>query len=309
MKMNKPKFWEDSNSLIPFFLFPFAFFFQIILKIKKIITVKERFNIPIICIGNIYLGGTGKTPLSILIAEELKKIKKKPAIIKKYYSDHADEHLLIKSKLNCLFINHQRSKAINDAQEKKFDVAILDDGFQDFSINKNLNLLCFNNEQLIGNGWTLPAGPLRENLSSLKRVNIILINGKKNLEFEKKVFKFSNKIKIFYSKYLPLNLKNFKNKKLLAFAGIGNPNNFFKILSEHKLQVKKKYQFPDHYNFNKSELQSMIDLSKKNNYQIITTEKDYYRIKHYGFKNIKYLKIELKIPEKDKLIKEIQKFL
>jgi len=309
MKMNKPKFWGNSNSLIPFFLFPFAFLFQIILKIKKIITVKEKFNIPIICIGNIYLGGTGKTPLSILIAKELKKIKKKPAIIKKYYSNHVDEHLLIKSKLNCLFLNNQRSKAIYDAQEKKFDVAILDDGFQDFSINKNLNLLCFNNEQLIGNGWTLPAGPLRENLSSLKRVNIILINGKKNLEFEKKVFKLSNKIKIFYSKYLPLNLKNFKNKKLLAFAGIGNPNNFFKILSENKLQVKKKYQFPDHYNFNKSELQSMIDLSKKNNYQIITTEKDYYRIKHYGFKNIKYLKIELKIPEKDKLIKEIQKFL
>ena len=77
MKMNKPKFWEDGNSLIPFFLFPFAFLFQIILKIKKIITVKERFNIPIICIGNIYLGGTGKTPLSILIAKELKRIKKK----------------------------------------------------------------------------------------------------------------------------------------------------------------------------------------------------------------------------------------
>ena len=156
---------------------------------------------------------------------------------------------------------------------------------------------------------TLPAGPLRESINAVKKTQIVLINGSKNKLFEDKILGISNKIKIFYSKYLPLNLKNFKNKKLLAFAGIGNPNNFFKILSEHKLQVKKKYQFPDHYNFNKSELQSMIDLSKKNNYQIITTEKDYYRIKHYGFKNIKYLKIELKIPEKDKLIKEIQKFL
>ena len=97
-----------------------------------------------------------------------------------------------------VFTLKNRNDAVESLINNNNDIAILDDGFQDFSINKNLNLLCFNNEQLIGNGWTLPAGPLRENLSSLKRVNIILINGKKNLEFEKKVFKFSNKIKIFY---------------------------------------------------------------------------------------------------------------
>ena len=86
MKILKPKFWEKNNNLISLFLLPVSFFLQLLIIIKKKLTSEHSFKIPIICIGNIYLGGTGKTPLSILIATELKKHNKKPAIIKKYYS-------------------------------------------------------------------------------------------------------------------------------------------------------------------------------------------------------------------------------
>ncbi len=305
MKILKPKFWEKNNNLISLLLLPVSFFVQLLIIIKKKLTSEHSFKIPVICIGNIYLGGTGKTPLSVLIAKELKKHNKKPAIIKKYYSEHIDEHNLINNSLDCLFLDKQRFKAINNAQKKQYDMAILDDGFQDYSIKKNLNILCFNSNQLIGNGMTLPSGPLRESINAIKKTQIVLINGNKNELFEKKILSVSNKVKIFYSKYIPTNIEEFKNKKLFAFAGIGNPNNFFKLLTENNLSVHKKVSFPDHYEFSKSEIQKMIDESLKNNFQLITTEKDYFRIRNYGFKNIKFLKITLEILEKDKLINQI----
>jgi len=305
MKILKPKFWEKNNNLISLLLLPVSFFVQLLIIIKKKLTYENSFKIPVICIGNIYLGGTGKTPLSVLIAKELKKHNKKPAIIKKYYSEHIDEHNLINNSLDCLFLNKQRSKAINIAEKEQYDVAILDDGFQDYSIKKNLNILCFNSNQLIGNGMTLPAGPLRENINAIKKTQIVLINGNKDELFEEKILNISNKVKIFYSKYLPENVEEFKNKNLFAFAGIGNPSNFFKLLDDNSLNVHTKLAFPDHYKFSKSEIQKMIDESFKNNLELVTTEKDYFRIKHYGFQHIKFLKIKLEILEKDKLINQI----
>ena len=102
-----------------------------------------------------------------------RKHNKKPAIIKKYYPEHVDEHNLINNSLDCLFLNKQRSKAINSAEKKQYDVAILDDGFQDFTIRPNFSILCFNSKQLIGNGFVIPSGPLREPLSAVFRADCI----------------------------------------------------------------------------------------------------------------------------------------
>ena len=207
MKILQPKFWAQKNNLIALFLLPISLVLQILIKIKKAITFQNSFNIPVICIGNIYVGGTGKTPLSIKIANELLKLKKKPAIIRKSYDNHADEHRLIKDKINSLFLAKKRLTAINSAIKKNYDIAILDDGFQDFSIKKNLNILCFNSDQLIGNGMTIPSGPLRESLQAIKSAQFIIINGARNISFEKKIYSISKKVKIFYSKYLPLNIR------------------------------------------------------------------------------------------------------
>ncbi len=309
MKILKPKFWEENNSLISLLLLPISFIVKLFIIIKKGITLERSFKIPVICIGNIYLGGTGKTPLSILIAKELRKNNKKPAIVKKYYADHVDEHGLIKDNLDCLFLHKKRSQAINNAQEKKYDLAILDDGFQDYSIKKDLNILCFNSNQLIGNGMTLPAGPLRESLNSVRKTQIVLINGNKNKLFEEKILSISNNVKIFYSRYIPQNLEEFKNKKLIAFAGIGNPDNFFSLLEDNDVKIHSKLAFPDHYKFNRSEIQKMVDESIKSKMELVTTEKDYFRIKEYGFKHIKFLKVKLEILEKDNFIKQVLNYI
>ena len=98
MKIFKPKFWNKENSLISFFLLPLSIFFQFSITVKKKLTKKEKFSIPVICVGNIYLGGTGKTPLCIELVEILKKFNKKTSIIKKFYKAHGDETKMIESK-------------------------------------------------------------------------------------------------------------------------------------------------------------------------------------------------------------------
>ena len=306
MMLKKPKFWDNKIGLISIILLPLALIFLFATYLKKIFIKVEVFKIPIICVGNIYIGGTGKTPTSIFLAKEILKSGKKPAILRKYYDAHKDEHGLIKNNFSNLILNKNRIEGLKEAEESNFDVVILDDGFQDYKIKKNVSIICFNSNQLIGNGLVLPAGPLRENLSSLKTANIIIINGNKKELFEKKILSVNEKLEIFYSSYEPINIDQFKHKKLLAFAGIGNPQNFFDLLEKNNLLVKKKIIFPDHYNFSKREIQSILDEAEINNYQVITTEKDYFRIQNFDLNKIKYLKTFLKINNHEKLLNIIK---
>ena len=208
-----------------------------------------------------------------------------------------------------MFKNSYRCKAISEATQNRFNCVVLDDGFQDFSIDRNLDIVCFNEKQLAGNGMTLPAGPLREPFSSLKRCQIIVINGEVNTDFEKKIKKISNNIKIFYTKYLPVNLKKFTNHNLLAFAGIGNPENFFDLLEKNNLKISKKISFPDHYNYTLKELNELITYAEKKNLKIITTEKDFFRINHFQLSQIQHLSVDLQILDAINFEKELVKYL
>ena len=306
MKINKPFFWSKPKNFITLILLPITFLVFIFLFLKKIINKAKKFNIPVLCVGNIYIGGTGKTPLSLLIAEELKSQGKKPVIVKKFYKEHKDEHLLIKKRGVPLILEKDRADSLRLA-EKEFDLAILDDGFQDYKIIKDLNVLCFHSNQLIGNGYIFPSGPLRESLSAINRAQIVVINGEKNLTFENKLKKINSKVNIFYSKYKLTNQKDFNNKKILAFAGIGNPENFFNLLIESGLNIKKTISFPDHYDFNKEEILEIIEKAKKLNYTVLTTEKDFLRIKSFNFSEIYSCNIILEITKKSEFISAIQK--
>ena len=279
---------------------------QFLIFLKKILIKKKKFSIPVICVGNLYLGGTGKTPLCIKLTEIIKKLNKQTAIVKKFYKAHEDEHNLIESKKIRLFKNTSRAVAIKKAEIENFDCVILDDGFQDSSIHKDLSIICFNGEQLDGNGMTIPSGPLREPFSSIKNTQIVLINGKFNEVFEKKIKNISKSVSIYYSDYLPNNLNQFTGQKLLAFAGIGNPNNFFNLLERNNLNIFKKIAFPDHYNYSMKELNDLVKYSINNKLKIITTEKDYFRIEHYKIPNIQYLSIKLEIKDEDKFIREVE---
>ena len=307
MKLFKPKFWKSNKNFFTVLLIPLSLIAWIYIILKKTFIQKVKFNIPVICVGNIFIGGTGKTPLSIHIARKLSENGKNPAIVRKYYKSHKDEHKMIISYYNKLILNLNRSKGIYEAIEKGYDAVILDDGFQDYKIKKNLSIICFNSNQLIGNGYLFPSGPLRESLGSLRNANILIINGDRSLDFEQKILKIQKDLKIYYSNYKPLNIQEFKNKKLLVISGIGNPENFFKILKDNQMNIQKKMVYPDHYEFTKNEMLKIIEYAKKNDFQIVMTEKDYYKIKDFSLENIKYLKVKLEIEKEEEFIKNVMK--
>ncbi len=309
MKLKKPLFWSKNNNLFSFILFPFSLLIQLLFFFKNIFLKTKKISIPVICVGNIYLGGTGKTPLSIEIVRILKKFNMAPVLVKKFYTDQFDEIDLINSKNIEIIKNSSRYIALKEAEERGFKSVVLDDGFQDHSIYKDLSILCFNEKQLIGNGFTIPAGPLREPLSALRRSKIILINGKKNEDFENKIKSINNEINIFYSKYIAQNSHKFLNENILAFAGIGNPENFFDLLKENNINVEKKISFPDHYNYSKKELDKLLKISKENNLKLLTTEKDFFRIKHFNTTDIDYLTIKLEIINEELFEKELKRHL
>ena len=143
MKINKPKFWDQKISLFSLILFPFTILVKLIIVFKKKLIKSEKFNIPVICIGNIYLGGTGKTP-TVLKIYQLLKNDLNVVTAKKFYIDQEDEQIILKDKSKFLTYKN-REEIIKNSIKQDIDLIIFDDGLQDNNINYNLNFVCFFN--------------------------------------------------------------------------------------------------------------------------------------------------------------------
>ena len=301
MKLNAPKFWQDKN-FISFILSPLSLITHFVNSIKKIFP-KKKFKIKTICIGNIYLGGTGKTSLAIEIHNILKK-KYKTVFIKKNYLDQKDEIKLLENS-GKIISTDSRSNSLNIAEKKGFEIAILDDGFQQKNINYDLKILCFNSKKGIGNGMVLPSGPLRESFNEINNCDLIFINGEnKNNKLIDKIKIINKNLNIFESNYFPTNLKKINTKRnFLIFCGIGNPHEFENTLSKFKFSIKRKFIYPDHYQIVDKDINKMKELAKKERLSIITTEKDYLRLHKKQKKNITFLRTKLKINKLNKLKK------
>ncbi len=305
MNFKKPLFWNlKEPNFFSYLLIPFTIPFMInnfLLKIKK----KNKFSkIKSICIGNIYLGGTGKTPLTIKLYEIIKKMDFNVITAKKFYPNQVDEQTLLKNKTQTI-IAKKRLDAINKAINNAKDVIIFDDGLQERNIDYDLKIVCFKKNNWIGNGQLIPSGPLREKVESLKNYDVVFLNGKNNssVNIEETILKINSKIRIFNSNYEIKNLDKLdKNSNYLIFSGIGDPSSFKEILIENNINVIKEKIFTDHYVYKKEDVKNIIEEAKKVNAKILTTEKDFVKLSDDVTGEIDYLKIELKIEEEQKFI-------
>ena len=310
MKLKKPSFWDLSKpNFLSYLLIPFSlpiilrnFFFQFLKKEKSS-------DIKTICVGNIYLGGTGKTPLTIKISQILKQKGIKVATIKKNYSNQKDEQLLLKQKTS-LIITDSRKDAINQAINEKYDILVFDDGLQETKIDFDIKLVCFKSKIWIGNGQLIPAGPMREKISSLKRFDAVFLNGNSsNFEkIERQIKNINLDIKIFKTFYRILDIQKYNlYSKYLIFSGIGDPSSFKDILVENKFNVAREMVFPDHYDYNLYDLEKIQNIAKNENLEIITTEKDFMKIPEEFKKEINFLTIDLVVQDERKLIELLTK--
>ena len=305
MKIIKPKFWDlKKPNILAFLLLPFTTILLInnfFLNLKK----KKKFKkIKSICVGNIYVGGTGKTPTSIKINEILKQLRYKVVLGKKFYKDQIDEIKLLK-KYSKVISLRSRTKIIEQAKKDKNQIIIFDDGLQDKDLTYDLKIVCFDAKNLIGNGNLLPAGPLREKIQSLEKYDCVILKDdiNKTKIFAKKVTKVKKNLKIFNTYTSIENLKKFnRSKKYLIFSGIGNPENFKNILKSKNFNIVKELIFPDHHNYKKRDIKNINYQAKKFNAKIITTEKDYIKLSKNNQKNIDFIKVKINFREKDNFI-------
>ena len=305
MIFKKPLFWDYKKpNLLSYFLLPLTLpiiirnFFFTTLKKKKFPEIKT------ICVGNIYLGGTGKTPLCIKIYEILKEKNFNIATVKKFYKNQKDEQLLLQKKTTTI-IADTRKEAVLESIKKKYAVLIFDDGLQDSQIDYDKKLVCFKSNNWIGNGRIIPAGPLREKISSLKRFDAIFLNGYKdnNKELKEKILRINSNIKIFQTSYKISDINKYDlNSEYLIFSGIGEPKDFKNLLIENGFKIKKEIIFSDHFEYTSKEINKILDLAKNENLKILTTEKDYMKLSQSLNKEISFLDIDLEIENQKELI-------
>ena len=308
MFLNKPSFWKKKKFLLLIVLYPLSLIVIFFSKVK-LLKKTNKFSFPIVCVGNLYLGGTGKTPISIYLFNLFKSFGKKPAYVKKFYKFLNDEINLLE-ETGKVYQNNDREKSLIELKKDGFDVAILDDGYQDNKIYKNLSILCFHSNQLIGNGYVIPAGPLREPLSSVKRADCIFVNGIRNISFEQSLLKYNPSLNFFYYTF-KLNLKaDIQSKKVLAFAGIGNPENFFSTLEDNNFNIINKIKFPDHYYYSNYDINKLIKSAEKENAILLTTKKDYFRLNNEELKaKVNYIDISVIFEKQNELNEYMKKFI
>ena len=303
MKLKKPKFWDyKEGNILAILLWPLTLVYVLLSSFSKKRSIKPS-NIKTICVGNIYIGGTGKTSLAIKIKNILDRHNIKSCFIKKYYLDQIDEKKILE-KYGKIFFNKKRGDSLKEAVSQNYEVAIFDDGLQDPSIDYDIVFVCFNNLNWIGNGFLIPAGPLREKLNKIKKYNNIFLNGNnEKLDDIKLIIKKINpSINIFESRYTPYDFGHLNKKDdYIAFSGIGNHQTFINMLKNEKFKILEDFEFPDHYNYKKLDIEKLHLKAKNYNAQIITTEKDYARLSKN--ENIKYIKTKLTIKDEDKLLK------
>ena len=307
MKLKKPKFWDYKKpNLYSYLLLPFSIILKLISKLKS----KPKLTNPkikTICIGNIYIGGTGKTSLALKIKEILEQKNIKVCFIKKDHSDQVDEQRLL-GKNGQLFTSKERITALEEAISQGYKIAIFDDGLQDTSIKYDLEIVCFNNLNWIGNGLTLPSGPLRESINNLRFYENVFLNGNEEdlTDIKNQIEKINPKININQGKYIPLNIASFnKEENYLVFSGIGNHETFVHMLKNNNLKIVDDLEYPDHYQYSKKDFYEITMKAKKYDSKIITTEKDYLRLDSLDKTKVLFIKSTLKILDEKKLTKTL----
>ena len=320
--IKSPKHWQQTG-LVPLLLYPFSLIYRMASAFPRMTTSPWRANVPVICVGNIVAGGAGKTPITIDIAMRLKNIGKNPHIITRGYGgdamgpimveaganwhDTGDEAILL-SATAPTWVAKDRKAGVTSATNNGADTVILDDGFQNPSLVKDLSIVVVDGGFGFGNKMLLPAGPLRESINSgISRANAVVIIGDDKQGARASILESNPKIEILQAHLQPTNGDELKGRDVVAFAGIGRPEKFFETLAEIGCNIKSSHPFPDHHEYSVRDISPILEMAEKINAVVVTTEKDAVKIPVNMLEKITIIKVGIEWSDQD--VRKLEKLL
>ena len=294
MPIKTPHFWTELSwqSVILFpvsYIWRFGHYAQ-----QKILNTKET-EIPVICVGNLTVGGSGKTPVVITLCRFLSGIGKSTSILTRGFGgkekgpifvstnlhqslDVGDEPLMMANSLDVCVSRNRPLGANHILDKKKYDCIVMDDGLQNPTLKKDLNIAVFDGKFGIGNGFLLPAGPMRQKLEvGIQNIDLVIFNGKDETGLGQKI---PPHIPIFTGELQPDEeiVEKMKNRRVYGFAGIGNPSRFFKTLNNIGADLVGEAHFADHHPYTDADLTQLYEEAMQSGAELVTTQKDWMRL-------------------------------
>lgn len=284
--MGQPRFWYKKKSVLRWIFAPVGCLYAYFVRRRLNKTKPYQPKVSVICVGNLCVGGSGKTPVALAVADFFIKKGKKVVFLSHGYKSLrqnivvdlndvqgvGDEALLMAKKALTV-VNKNRVEGVRLAEKNGADIIIMDDGFQNPSVIKTLSVLVFDGKYGIGNGACIPAGPMREKLpDGLKRADAVIIMGEDITGLKEKIKEIDGRIPVLKGKLEPTVV--LKGKKGFAFAGIGHPEKFFEMLRKYGVVLTGTKAFPDHFNYTEKTMKMLL---KKDDI-LLTTAKDIVKI-------------------------------
>tara|TARA_R110002072_G_scaffold155883_3_gene306313 strand:- start:4425 stop:5429 length:1005 start_codon:yes stop_codon:yes gene_type:complete len=294
-------------------LLPISWIYSLIIMLRRLcyqsgLIAVNQIDVPVIIVGNISVGGTGKTPLVIWLADYFKKKGFNPGIISRGYGGKlsgksqqvradsnpelvGDEPVLIAKRTNCpVAIAVQRRRAAEELIEYcDCDLILCDDGMQHYSLGRDIEIAVIDGQRRFGNGHCLPAGPLREPINRLSSVDLVVskyIAGRHEYKME---YSYGDLVSLIEPEQT-IPISSLSGQSVHAISGIGNPDRYYSYLRNNKLHIIN-HEFPDHYPFTKN------DVNFDDGLPVVMTEKDAVKCEAFATKNHWYLPISATLPD------------
>lgn len=297
-----PSFWRKKGFLT-LVLYPLSLIYQLLGFLRNYFAKSVKLTPYVICVGNITVGGTGKTQVVQWLANKLQDKKHNYLIVTNAYKarnriaklvtendlaiDVGDESKMLSSSSKVVAAQSVQ-ESISLIDDLKPEIVILDDRMQNPYLRKDLVILVFDASRAVGNNMIFPSGPLRESINSgIMKADIILVIGNHPCTDFNLINSIISSNKPFFKAQIKMNTKLSLDKNYIAFSAIGNPDKFFTMLKENGVSVIDKVVYQDHHHYSDQDIRDLTSLAKSKNATLVTTRKDYVKL------NIKQSEIEV----------------
>lgn len=296
--MHEPAFWNRPSSLLARLLMPFGALYGAIAA-QRMVRTGMRAGVPVICVGNYHVGGAGKTPTVLALAGILRTLGETPIVLSRGYggrlggpvrvdphkhtaADVGDEPLMMARTISVI-VSRQRAAGVAPARALGASVILMDDGFQNPAVAKDISLIAIDGDRAIGNGQVFPAGPLRAPLPlQLARTDALVIVGSGTAADEVAASIGAQKGLVLRAQLKPddSSIAALRGRRVYAFAGIGDPPRFFRSLRACGIDVVAERAFADHHPFSQGDIAEMQTTADRDGLTLVTTEKDLARLRN-----------------------------